>query len=277
MEADAKGTPTLPDNSQNVDEKILYRVEGGIAHIVFNRPDRLNALDDDCVRLLKQLLYRLDDDDEAQVGIISGNGRAFCAGGDVKQRHSKSREERERLGSGEARDAPGKDLAYGYTKWKPLIVAVHGYCLGLGLHVALMSELIVAAEGTKFQMSEITRGADAGWLWGLLSQRAIGGFATEMTITGRMWTAEEALPMRAVDHVTAPGEQVKVAEQIARDLIMKNPPLAVRAMVKARRGVTAELQLRHLLVRPTDLHLSEDYEESARAFREKRPPVYHAR
>ena len=68
-----------------------------------------------------------------------------------------------------------------------------------------------------------------------------------------------------------------MAEEIARDLIMKNPPLAVRAVVKARRGVTAEIQLRQLLVRPTDLHLTEDYEESARAFREKRAPVYHAR
>jgi enoyl-CoA hydratase/carnithine racemase len=260
-----------------VEEKIEYRVEDGVAHIVLNRPEKLNALDDDSVRLLKTLLYRLDDDDDAHVGIISGNGRAFCAGGDVAQRHSKSREERARLGSGEARDAPGKDLAYGYTKWKPLIAAVHGYCLGLGLHIALMSELIVAAEGTKFQVAEIPRGADAGWLWALLAQRSAGGFAMEMGLTGRMWTAEEALPVRGVDHVTPAGKQVEVAEQIARDLIMKNPPLAIRALVRARRGVTAELQLRHLLVRPTDLHLSEDYEESATAFREKRPPVYHAR
>lgn len=259
------------------EEKIQYRVEDHVAHIVLNRPEKLNALDDDSVRLLKDLLYRLDDDDEAWVGIISGNGRAFCAGGDVAQRHSKSREERARLGSGEARDAPGKELAYGFTKWKPLIAAVHGHCLGLGLHIALMSEVIVAAEGTKFQMAEITRGADAGWLWALLAQRSTGGFATEMSITGRFWTAEEALPERAVDHVAPAGTQVKVAERIAREQILANPPLAVRALVKARRGVTAELQLRHLLVRPTDLHLSEDYEESARAFREKRPPVYHAR
>lgn len=259
------------------EEKIQYRVEDGIAHIVLNRPEKLNALDDDSVRLLKELLYRLDDDDDAWVGIISGNGRAFCAGGDVAQRHSKSREERARLGSGEARDAPGKDLAYGYTKWKPLIAAVHGYCLGLGFHIALMSELIIASAGAKFQMAEITRGADAGWLWGLLAQRSSGGFATEMTMTGRMWTAEEALPVRAIDQLAPEGEHVKLAEEIARNQIMKNPPLAIRAMVKARRGVTAELQLRHLLVRPSDLHLSEDYEESARAFREKRPPVYRAR
>jgi enoyl-CoA hydratase/carnithine racemase len=260
-----------------VEEKITYSVRDGVAHIALNRPDVLNAMDDDCVRLMKQLLYRLDDDDEAFVGIISGNGRAFCSGGDVKQRHSKSREERARLGSGEARDAPGKELAYGYTKWKPLIAAVHGYVLGLGLHIALMSELIVAAEGTKFQVSEVTRGADAGWLWALLAQRASGGFATEMSITGRMWTAEEALPDRGVDRVVPLGEHVEAAHEIARDMIMKNPPLAVRAVVKARRGVTARLQLEQLLVRPTDLHLSEDFEESARAFREKRDPVYRAR
>jgi enoyl-CoA hydratase/carnithine racemase len=258
-------------------DKIEYHVEDGIAHIVLNRPEKLNAVDDDCVRLLKELLYRLDDDDDAQVGILSGKGRAFCAGGDVAQRHSKSREERARLGSGEARDAPGKELAFGFTKWKPLIAAVHGYVLGLGLHMALMSEMIVAAEGTKFQVAEVPRGADAGWLWGLLAQRASGAFATEMAVTARMWTAEEALPAGGVDRVVPEGTHVEVAEQIAREMIMKNPPLAVRSVVRARRGVIQELQLRHLLVRPTDLHLSEDYEESARAFREKRPPVYHAR
>jgi enoyl-CoA hydratase/carnithine racemase len=260
-----------------VEEMIEYSVRDGIAHIVLNRPDKLNAMDDDCVRLLKELLYRLDDDDEAQVGILSGNGRAFCAGGDIKQRHSKPREERIRLGSGEARDAPAKELAYGYTKWKPLIAAVHGYALGVGLHLSLMSEMIVAAEGTKFQVAEVPRGADAGWLWALLAQRSTGGFAIEMSITGRMWTAEEALPVRAVDRVVPLGTQVQVAEEIARQYIMKNPPLAVRAAVKARRGVTAELQLRQLLVRPTDLHLSDDFEESSAAFREKREPVYHAR
>jgi enoyl-CoA hydratase/carnithine racemase len=259
-----------------VEEKVQYFVRDGIAHIVLNRPEKLNAVDDDAVRLIKELLYRLDDDDDAQVGILSGNGRAFCAGGDVAQRHSKSREERARLGSGEARDAPGKDLAYGFTKWKPLIAAVHGYVLGLGLHMALMSELIVAAEGTKFQVAEVPRGADAGWLWGLLAQRSSGGFAMEMATTARMWTAEEALPERAVDRVVPLGTQVEAAEELAR-MMMSNPPLAVRAVVRARRAITAELQLRHLQLRPTDLHLSEDYEESATAFREKRPPVYHAR
>jgi len=260
-----------------VEEPILYSVQDGIAHIVLNRPEKLNAMDDDCVRLMKSLLFRVDDDDDVQVGVISGNGRAFCSGGDVAQRHSKSREERARLGSGEARDAQAKDLAYGFTQWKPLIAAVHGYVLGVGLHLALMSEMIVAAEGTKFQMAEIPRGADSGWLWALLAQRSAGAFATEMGITGRMWTAEEALPVRAVDRLVPLGTQVEAADEIARSLIMKNPPLAIRAMVRARRGVTAELQLRQLLVRPTNLHLTEDYEESARAFREKRAPVYHAR
>jgi enoyl-CoA hydratase/carnithine racemase len=259
-----------------MEEKIQYSVKDGIAHIVLNRPEKLNAMDDDSVRLMKELLYRLDDDDEAQVGIISGNGRAFCAGGDVKQRHSKSREERTRLGSGEARDAPAKELAFGYTKWKPLIAAVHGYALGVGLHMSLMSELIVAAEGTKFQVAEIVRGADAGWLWSLLAERSCGGFAVEMTIMGRMWTAEEALPARGVDRVVPLGQQVEAAEEIARE-IMKMPPLAVRAAVKARRALTMKLQLEQLLLRPTDLHLSEDFEESATAFREKRAPVYHAR
>jgi enoyl-CoA hydratase/carnithine racemase len=260
------------------DEEIIqYSVRDGIAHIVLNRPEKLNALSDDSVRLLRDLLFRLDDDDEAQVGILSGNGRAFCAGGDVRQRHLKPIEERAKLGSGQARDAQIDSLFHGYTKWKPVLAAVHGYVLGAGLHLALMSDMIVAAEGTQFQIAEIPRGADGGRFWALLTQRSMGAFATEVAVTGRRWTAEEALPVRAVDRVVPLGQQVPAAIEIAQSMIMKNPPLSVRAVVEARRGVLSEIELRARLTRQPALHLSDDFQESARAFAEKREPVFHGR
>jgi len=254
-----------------------YTVTDGIAHIVLNRPDVLNALTDDSIRMLRECFFQMEDDDDVLVGIISGNGRAFCAGGDIKQRHSKSQEERTKLGSGQARDARIEDIAYGYTRWKPLIAAVHGYCLGAGLYLALICEMIVASEDARFQLAEIKIGAEGGQFWHQLAFRANGGFATDVGITGRIWTAEEGMRNRAVDRVAPAGQHVEAAEELARTTIMKMPPLAVRTIVEHRRFVHEELYLKARMLRNRTLHLSDDFQEAAAAFREKRTPVFKGR
>src|SRR5262245_23469107 len=124
---------------------VEYVCEDRVAHIRLNRPDVLNALSDDAVRELRATLLRFDDDQDADVAILSGNGRAFCSGGDVKQRQLKAIEEMRRLGGGQERDARVQDLMYRFTNYKPVVAAVHGYAIGAGFYLAYMADMIVAA------------------------------------------------------------------------------------------------------------------------------------
>jgi len=268
----AGGTET----GANAMTQVSFDQQSGIAYITLNRPEVLNALTDTIIKELRSALFRLDDDPDAMVGILSGSGRAFCSGADVRQRQLRSREELERIGT-QDRGAYIQDVMLGFTHWKPLIAAVHGYVMGAGLYLALMCEQIIAAEGTMFQITETSRGADPTAFWSLLAHRSSEAFATNVAMTGRFWTAEEALAQRAVDKVVPEGTHVSAAAEFIRDQVLPNPPLSVRAVVEARRGVFEELELRSRLRRPRALHLTEDFHESAKAFTEKRPPVYRGR
>ena len=139
-----------------------YRRVGAVAHIELQRPDKLNALTDQMIRDLRATLDQFDLDEAASVAILSGRGRAFCAGADVKERQLRPRDELERLGGVESRDARIGDVMLDSARWKPVIAAVHGHVIGAGLRLALHCELIVADEATQFRLAEVARGLDAG-------------------------------------------------------------------------------------------------------------------
>lgn len=256
--------------------EVEYTENDGIAYITLNRPEVLNATTDSMIRQLKQALYELDDSPTALVGIMHGAGRAFCSGADLRAKLSMPPEEVARLEIPAARDARTSDLMYTFTNWKPVIAAAHGFALGAGLHLTLMCDMAVAAEGTKFQITEVQLGRDSTQFWGLIGQRCSAAVATDLALTARYWTAEEAAGWGLIDRLAPAGEHLKVAEELARQ-IMANPPLAVRAVVEARRGVLQEIELRAKLRRPRGLHNSEDGREALQAKLEKRPPVFHAR
>jgi enoyl-CoA hydratase/carnithine racemase len=255
---------------------VEYDVRDGIAYITLNRPQVLNALTDDIIRELREKLIELDDDDAASVAILSGKGRAFCSGADVRQRQLRDPEEMARIGP-QDRGARIQDVMLNFTNWKPVIAAVHGYVMGAGLYLSIMSDIVVAARGTRFQITETSRGADATNFWALLTQRTSGAFATEVALTGRFYTAEEACLHGAVDCLADLGEQVQVAEQVARCYFLDSPQDDVRAMVRARRFALEQLELRAYSRRPRGLHLTADFRESARAFVEKRAGLYQGR
>jgi enoyl-CoA hydratase/carnithine racemase len=257
---------------------VEYARRGPVAYITLNRPEVLNALTDDMVRRLRDVLYEFDDDAEAQVAILHGDGRAFCSGADVRQRQLRPRDELIRLGGAHGRGASVTDIMYDFSNWKPIVAAVHGYVMGAGLYLALACEMIVAAEGTKFQITETSRGIDATPFWSMVRHRTTGAFATEVALTGRFWTADECLPFGGVDRLAKAGEQVQVAEALVHDELLLNPPLAVRAVVERRRGVLQEIEAQsRQSSRPRKLWLTEDFAESARAFVEKRKPVFKGR
>ena len=145
-------------------ETVLYEKKGPICHITLNRPEKLNAASDRLVEDVNDALFEFDADPDLHVAILSGAGRAFCSGADVQQRQLRSPEEMRRLGGPAGRRS--RENGLGETvNWKPVIAAVHGYALGLGYSLAQSCDLLVAAEGTRFQIREVQRGLGGGPHW----------------------------------------------------------------------------------------------------------------
>jgi enoyl-CoA hydratase/carnithine racemase len=253
------------------EQLVEYECRDTIATITLNRPDKLNAVNDDMVREMAAALSRFDTDNDAYVAILCGRGRAFSSGADVRQRQLRSREEFERHGGAQAQDASSHDLLLRSVNWKPVIAAVHGYVLGLALGLVLECDLIVGEAGTKFQVTETPRGLSGAKYWAMLNFRGGGAFATDVSLTGRFFTAEEAKAAGIIERVAPTGELMETARALAGE-VAKNPPLGVRSTIRARRFYMGQLTREVLMqVNLAKLHLTDDFRESARAFVEKRP------
>ena len=211
---------------------IDYEVRDGIAHISFCRPEKHNALRDEDIADLGRALHRLDREDDALIAILSGPGRSFSSGADVKERLQQSVDE----GDASARTNE-TDVFFHCRNWKPVIAAVHGYCLGHALGTALHCDLMVAARNAVFQATEIAIGLPSSGIWRRLSGRP--GFANEVCLTGRLFDAEEAWAAGMLGRLVDEGQHLVAAEQIARQ-ILKNPQAGVREQVRIRRSFIAE-------------------------------------
>lgn len=251
---------------------VEYACEDHVAALTLNRPEKLNAFNDDLVVALMDALRRFDADPDAHVAILCGKGRAFSSGADVQQRQLRSREEFQRLGGPQGHGAHSADLLTRSVNWKPVIAAPHGYVLGLAVGIVLESDLIVAEAGTKFQITETPRGLGGAKYWGLMHFRGAGAFGTEVALTGRFFTAEEALAAGLLNRVAPAGTHLDAARELAR-AVCQNPPLSVRATVRSRRWYMDQLG-REIMMQsaPLKLYLTEDFQEAARAFAEKRKP-----
>src|SRR5262245_23053861 len=164
---------------------IEYEVRDRIAYITFCRPEKHNALRDEDIADLSRALGTFDRQDDALVAIVSGQGRSFSSGADVGERLQRSVDE------GDEGQRTNEAEAFLRTRnWKPVIAAVHGYCLGHALGTALMCDLVVAARNAVFQATEITIGLPSSGIWRSLSGRPM--FANEVCLTGRFFDAQEA-------------------------------------------------------------------------------------
>lgn len=256
-------------------ETILYETRNGIAYITLNRPKVLNALNDTMNRELIDALREFDTDGGAMVAILSGTDRCFSSGADVKQRQLRPREELARLGGPVGEKASDGALGLGRSvNWKPVIAAVHGYAIGVAFSMAMECDLIVAAENTQFQITEVSRGLGApqhwvkAWFWGG------GRFATQVALTGRFFSAQEAYRFGMVNAVVPADRLIPEAENLARE-IMANPPLSVRSNVRMSRWhVRRMCEDAEMYSHGLKLYLTEDFQESAKAFMEKRTPVF---
>jgi enoyl-CoA hydratase/carnithine racemase len=228
------------------DSLVDYERDGAIVTLTLNRPEKLNAFSDELVGALSDALHRFDMDEEA--------------------------EEFLRLGGPQGRGTHSSDLLTKAVNWKPVIAAAHGYVLGLSVGIVLECDLVVAEEGTKFQVTETSRGLGAGKYWALMHYRGGGAFTMEAALTGRFFTAEEAFKANLINRVAAKGKYLDVARELAGEVI-KNPPLSVRSTVRMRRWYMDRLSREVMfMTAPERLYLTEDFGEAARAFTEKRKP-----
>jgi enoyl-CoA hydratase/carnithine racemase len=258
--------------SAETDDTVLYTVENRVATITLNRPNKLNAFDDEQVRRLGAALRQFDIDPDAEVAIICGRGRAFSSGADVHQRQLRTREEFERLGGPQAPDANAADLLTRAVNWKPVIAAAHGYVMGLAFGLLLECDLVVAEAGTQFQVTETSRGLGGARHWGLMQFRGGASLATEVALTGRFFSAEEALAAGLINRVAPKDKYLDVANELAAELV-KIPPLSVRATVRTRRWYMDRMSREITMqTQPLKLYLTEDFHEAAQAFADKRPP-----
>jgi enoyl-CoA hydratase len=250
--------------SADTNDAVLTERRGRVLLITLNRPQAMNSINGALAQGLAEAIARLDADPGLTVGILTGTGRGFCAGMDLKA-----------FARGEDITPAVRFLRDGARK--PLIAAVEGFALAGGLELALACDLIVAAAGAKLGIPEVKVGLFAAG-GGLLRLPARAGFgkAMEMAVTGDPILAEEAAGLGLVARVTEAGAAVAAATELA-ERVARNAPLAVIAskeMVKAAQAVTeAEFwSIQH--PRRSEVFASNDAKEGPRSFAEKREPQW---
>jgi enoyl-CoA hydratase len=250
---------------------VLTETRGRVLVITINRPDQRNAVNRAVAEGMAGALDTLDGQADLSVGVITGAGKGFCAGMDLKA-----------FVAGEVPYAGDRGFA-GITQRsaeKPLVAAVEGFALAGGLEVALACDLIVAARGARLGIPEVKRSlvAAAGALL-RLPKSLPRTMAMELALTGEPISAERAYELGLVNRLTDPGDALSGALELA-ETIAANGPLALaaikRIMVEAADWPESEFFARQQeIVAP--IMTSEDAREGAVAFAEKRAPEWKGR
>ena len=250
---------------------VLTERRGRVFVITLNRPDQRNAVNAALAQGLAAALDELDGASESSIGIITGAGKGFCAGMDLKA-----------FVAGESAWAGDRGFA-GIAQRsadKPLIAAIEGFAVAGGLEVALACDLIVAARGTRLGIPEVKRSlvaAGGGLL--RLPRMLPRNIAMELALTGEPMLAERGYELGLVNRLTEAGGTLEGALELA-DLIAENAPLALAASKRILQESvdwpdTEFFDRQEEIVAPV-MH-SEDAREGATAFAEKRPPIWKGR
>lgn len=258
-------------------DPIRTRRENGILEVTIDRP-KANAIDLATSRIMGEIFASFRDDDTLRVAIITGTGpKFFCPGWDLKA-----------AAAGDAVDGDYGVGGFGGLQElrdlnKPVIAAINGICCGGGLEIALSADLILAADHATFALPEIRSGTVADAASIKLPKRIPYHIAMDMLLTGRWLDAEEAHRWGFVNEILPAEGLMDRAWALAR-LLESGPPLvyaAIKEIVRDAEGKdfpTAMNKVTKRQYRTVDiLYGSEDQREGARAFAEKRPPVWKGR
>jgi E-phenylitaconyl-CoA hydratase len=206
-------------------EPVLYERADHVATITYNRPEAMNAINGPMRGALNDAFARFRDDDAAWVAIVTGAGRAFCAGADLRD------------GAGATGEFPGtfwekptaNSFESGWEIYKPVIAAVNGHCLGYGLTLVTWCDFVLASDRARFGYPEVSLGIPAIVGAIRLPQRLAWADAMEMLMTGEPIDAEEAHRIGLVWRVVPHDDLIAAANRLA-DRLVRGAPVAQRAM-----------------------------------------------
>lgn len=265
-------------------DEVRYELRDGIATITLNAPDRMNTISATMLDAISQRLLEADADPEARCVVLTGAGRAFCAGLDLSAQLKTESGSLGNLSTGtkppgefDLRDAPPVVL---HNLDTPTICVLNGGAAGYGLDLALGCDMRIAAESAKLNSGFAKRGIlpESGGTW--LLPRMVGyAKAAEIAFRGRTLSAAESLELGLVNHVVPDAELTAFSRQIAGE-IAANAPLAVRAikrMMRAAETETFEQNVHHVYLQLLPLLRTDDFREGVTAFLEKRDPRFEGR
>ncbi|MFZ9481508.1 MAG: enoyl-CoA hydratase/isomerase family protein [Ilumatobacteraceae bacterium] len=267
------------------DDEVLYEVRDHIATITLNAPGRMNTISGQMLDQLAERLLQADRDRDARVIVLTGAGKAFCAGLDMAAQAGAKSGQLGGLSNGDE-SVPGElDLRTTpptvlHNLDTPTICALNGGAAGYGLDIALGCDIRIASTTAKLNPGFAKRGIlpESGGTW--LLPRIVGyAKAAEIAFTGRVLTAEQSLELGLVNHVVAPELFSDAVRELAGE-IAANAPLAVRAikrMMRAAETETFDQNVHHVFLQLLPLLRTDDFREGVSAYLEKRTPNFSGR
>ncbi len=260
---------------------LLAEKDGAIATLCLNRPERMNAISGPMLQALAERLVEFDRDPEVRVIVITGKGRAFCAGLDLQDAASGTG-----IGGGggaglppelDLRDAPPTVL---HAVDTPTICALNGGAAGYGMDLALGCDIRIAGQSAKLAAAFTRRGVlpESGGTW--ILPRLVGwAKASEIIFTGRTLSSQECLELGLVNRIV-PDDLLEKETRALADEIAANAPLAVQASKRMMRMGLSEPfdeHVHHVFLQLLPLFRSKDFREGMASFLEKRPPKFEGR
>ncbi len=267
-------------------KEIIYVVDGHVATITFNRPERMNALTKVLERELHDAMQTADRDENVRAIILTGNGRAFCAGMDMDELEVLPPGDisaREWMRPYDMNSRADYQARYSYfpAVSKPVIAAVNGAAAGLGMIFALYSDFRIASTKAVFATAFVMRGliAEHGISW--ILPRVVGhAHATDLLLTSRKVRADEALLMNLVHRVVEPENLMAEAQTLAKTLSEEVSPRSVRVMKRQLWDAPFQTLGEAITVANAEMFdsiKSEDFTEGVAHFLEKRKPNFTGR
>ncbi len=264
----------------------LYHVDGKVAVITLNRPDKLNAWTARMAEEIQDAMVTAAEDDQVNVIVMTGAGRGFSAGADmsllqdlgVGSGQKAEKKEQPKSAPQDTRDDFKQTYSYFPAIPKPIIAAINGPCAGISLVLTLFCDLRIAAEDAKFTSAFVKRGliTEYGGSW-LLPRIAGFGNAMDVWLTGRVFDGKEAKELGVVNRVLPQEGFLEAAMAIAHDMANNNSPRSMRVIKHQLweslfQDLDSALNLAHTEMKASIS--SEDFKEGVSHFLQKRPPNF---